>query len=103
MNKEQYYDEHIAPKLMALAKECEEKGLSLLALCEWETGEYGSTRTFREGSSFAIRMADAAANSHGNIDSFMAAIERHAREYGHSSMYLHMRGIPETPNADLTR
>ena len=105
-NKEKYYDEHIAPKLMALAKECEDNGLSLLAVCEWEHGEYGSTRTFREGSSFAIRMTDAAAKAHGNIDSFMMAIERHAIEHGHSSMYLRMRGVPETPkthNAELTR
>ena len=35
MSKEAYYDEHIAPKLLALAKECEDNGLSLLVVCEW--------------------------------------------------------------------
>ena len=99
MSKEAYYDEHIAPKLLALAKECEDNGLSLLAVCEWEPGEYGSTRNLQAGSSFAIRMVDTAAKAQGNVDSFMMAIERHAMKHGHGSMYLHMRGVPETPNA----
>ena len=98
MSKEAYYDEHIAPKLLALAKECEDNGLSLLVVCEWEPGEYGSTRNFQAGSSFALRMVDTAAKAQGDVDSFMMAIERHAMKHGHSSMYLHMRGIPETPN-----
>ncbi|SBT10712.1 hypothetical protein PROAA_610072 [Candidatus Propionivibrio aalborgensis] len=99
MNKEAYYDEHIAPKLLALAKECEYNGLSLFAMCEWEPGKSGSTRSIQAGSSFALRMADAAANAQGNVDSFMLSIERHAMKHGHQSLYLHMRGIPETPSA----
>lgn len=102
MSKEAYYDEHIAPKLLALAKECEENGLSLLVVCEWEPGEYGSTRNCQVGSSFAFRMIDTAAKARGNVDSFMMAIERHAMKHGHSSMYLHMRGVPETPNVNVS-
>lgn len=102
MSKEEYYEEHIAPKLSVLAKECEDNGLSFLAICEWESGEYGSTRNFQPGSSFAIRMIDTAVEAQGNVDSFMMAIECHAMKHGHRSMYLHMRGIPEIPNAALT-
>ena len=98
MSKEAYYDEHIAPKLMALAKECEDNGLSLLAVCEWDPGEYGSTRSVQAGSSFAFRMADTAVTARGNVDSFMMAIERYAMKHGHSSVYLHLLGVPETPN-----
>lgn len=94
MNKEEYYDNHIAPKLMELARECEDNGLSILAVCEWEPGEYGSTRSSREGTSFALRMADAALQANGNLDLFMIAMERYALEHGHNSLYLEMRNIP---------
>jgi hypothetical protein len=94
---ERYYDEHIAPKLRDLAMECEEHGLSLLAVCEWQPGEYGRTLTLREGSGFGIRMADTAAKANANVDSFLMAIIRHAREHGHGSAYLSQLGVPCEP------
>lgn len=97
VDQEAYYDEHIAPKLMALAGECRDNGLSLLAVCEWAPGAYGNTLTLCKDSSFALRMIDAAAQAGGNIDSLMTALERHAREHGHSSLYLRMLGVPTTP------
>lgn len=100
MNKEQYYDEQIAPKLFALAKECEEHGLSFLALCEYGDGR-SSTRTLQPGASFALHLADVATRANGNVDSMMMAVEKHARHWGHSSAYLSLLGIPAsiTPSA----
>ena len=85
---ERYYDEHIAPKLMELARECEDHGMSLVAVCEWKPGETRSTRTIREGAGAALRLTDAAAVSVGNLDKFMMHMERRGRKYGHSSIYL---------------
>jgi hypothetical protein len=100
--KEQYYDNHVAPKLLEVAKECDELGLSLLAVCEWAPGEYGSTVLLREGASFGLRLTHAATQANGNVDSLLIAIERHAREHGHCSAYLSMRGIPTTPEPEET-
>lgn len=94
---EAYYDEHIAPKLLALAKECEEQGMSLLAVCEWEPGESGRTVSLRVGSGVGIRIANLAAQANGNVDSLWMAICRYAREHGHSSFMLAKDGIPTTP------
>lgn len=45
MNTEQYFDEHLAPKLLSLGQACEDGGISLLALCEWAPGEHSYTST----------------------------------------------------------
>lgn len=97
MNKEQYYDEELLPRLVDLAKACEQQGLSFLALCEWEPGEYGRTGLLQQDCSFALRMTDAAARATGNIDSFLLAMKRHARQHGHTSLYLANCGVPEAP------
>jgi hypothetical protein len=43
-------------------------------------------------------MADAAAQANGNIDLFLLSMVRHASEHGHTSLCLHMLGVPGTPN-----
>jgi hypothetical protein len=95
--KEQFYDEQISPELIALAEKCREKGLSLLAVCEWEALKTGSTRLLQPDASIGMRMADAVVKANGNIDSFMFAIMRHAREHGHGSIILNQLGISNEP------
>lgn len=95
--KEQFYDEQIAPQLIALAEQCKDRGLSLLAVCEWGKMETGSTRMLQPDASISIRMSDAVAMANGNIDSFMLAMMRHAREHGHGSMILSRLGVPTEP------
>lgn len=98
MDKEKFYDERIAPALMNIAKECEDNGLSFIALCEWDSDGRGVARTIQKGSSFALRMADTAILAQGNIDSFMMAVERYAKENGHNSIYLKHLGIKTDPD-----
>lgn len=95
--KEQFYDERVAPVLSDLAKQCKDRGLSLLAVCEWEPGEFGRTLTLREKSGLGIRLADAAAKANGNVDALLIGIIRYAKEHGHSSAYLSLLGVPTTP------
>lgn len=97
---ETYYDEHIAPKLLAIGKECEANGLSLIATCGYAPDTYGTTRVIQEGAGFALTMINAAVEARGNLDLFMMWMERSARKNGHSSVYLSMRGIPENPQTE---
>jgi len=97
-DKEKQYDEQIAPKLLEAALLCRQLGMSIVAHVEWEPMESGTTRIISDDASFALRMALLAAEAKGNIDAFWMAIERHAKKVGHNSVFLAMRGIPETPS-----
>ncbi|MEW6256558.1 MAG: hypothetical protein AB1592_11425 [Pseudomonadota bacterium] len=95
--RETFYDDEVAPLLAELSRKCTAAGLSFLAVVEWAPGDTGRTLGLVSGSGFGIRMADAAAKASGNVDSFMFALMRYAREHGHSSAILHQLGVPLTP------
>ena len=95
--REKYYDEVIAPKLMEVAKLCEEHGLGMACQVEWEPGETGSTIALPKGSSFNIRLVEAAMRCRGNLDTLMIACAKHARMHGHSTLALAQMGVPTTP------
>lgn len=98
MTNEEYYDQHIAPKLTEIGHECEKLGMSFLAVCEYKTGEeYATTKTIQAGSSLAIRLADGALQSEGNIDALILGIMKSARKHGHSSLVLKQLGVNEVP------
>jgi len=94
---EKYYNDVVGPKLLELAKECEEHGLSILVVCEWGPNQHERTLGLQAGSGFGIRLANSAAQSNGNVDSLWVAIQRHARENGHNSVFLEQQGIPCEP------
>lgn len=94
---EKWYDEYLAPELLRLGKECENRGLSFLAVVEWEPGKTGETRVMNKVHGFGFEMTLAAATAHGNVDAFWRWVQRHAKEKGHGSIFLHHQGIPETP------
>lgn len=96
-DKEIFYDQHIAPKLAELAKECEARGMPFLALVEWEPGEGGRTCVLPPGASFGIRMAETAARARGNVDSLILALMRYAGQHGHSSVCLSRLGVAHAP------
>lgn len=97
MNHQDYYATHIAPKLEALARECLDNGLSLAVACEWAPGEYGHIVAKQAETGFAFKLVDGAAQANGNVDSLFFAIQKHAREHGHSSLVLSQMGVPATP------
>lgn len=101
-DKEDFYDQHIAPELLRLVKLAEENGISLIAMAEWEPGETGRTAALQSSAGFAIRMAEAAMRSLGNVDSFMLAMTRYAREHGHNSIYMANAGVPGVPARNET-
>jgi len=97
---ERWYDKHVAPKLREIAKEAHDHGLSFLAVVEWEPGETGRTAYMQENTGLAIKMANVAAQTKGNVDSLWMWVQRYAREHGHRSLFLHIQGIPENPSKE---
>jgi len=100
MSAEKYYDDHVAPKLREIAKDCEANGLSLLAVCEWEPGNYGRTLMLQPKSGIGFRLTNSAAKANGNVDAFLIAVMRHARVHGHGSTYLERLGVPAEPDKE---
>jgi hypothetical protein len=94
--RESFYDEHIAPGLMDLAKKCQDNGLSISAMVEWDAGETGSTAALAVNAGFGIRMAHAAMQARGNVDTFLIAMMKYATEHGHTSICLQQLGVPLT-------
>lgn len=76
--REAIYDAEIAPALSAIAKRCEECGMSIVADVEWDgaTAAAGMTCALADGSSFAIRLTKLACEVRGNIDSLFIALRK---------------------------
>jgi hypothetical protein len=98
--REAFYDAEVAPELLRLAGLCEDRGISLVALAEWEPGETGRTVTIAKDASFQPRLVDTAIRSHGNVDTLVLALMRYATEHGHSSACMHLLGVPRAPAVD---
>ena len=95
---EAYYDTHLAPKLLQLAKDAHAHGMSFLSVVEWEHGMTGRTAWLQESADLTIGMADVAAQANGNIDVFLNWAQRYAARYGHNSFFLSQQGIPQKPD-----
>ena len=93
MNREKYYDKQIAPKLKDVMDICEKNNMSFVAVCEFNPGEYGSSRAVSHDASQAIRMCEMLTRANGNFDSFVIAVMRHANKHGHSSIILKMHVV----------
>lgn len=94
---EQFYDEQIAPALLALAERCKERGMSLVATVEYEPKARASTFSLTEEACLAMRMLAMCANAGENVDAYMIGLTRYCRENGvdtSSSIYLRRAGDP---------
>ncbi len=95
--KEKLYDELIAPKLLEIAKLCQDHGFAIACSVEWEPGETGRTEAHPPWNvdgmpSAKQKLVHWAARSNGNIDAFLTAVLKDANKHGHSSIYLKQLG-----------
>jgi hypothetical protein len=97
---EAFYDAEIGPKLLELAKLCEARGMSFVANVEYGDGETASTVSLAKSAGIKVLLSAWATRCHGNVDSLWNAIVKHAREYGHNSVYLHLAKVPTKPQTD---
>ncbi len=86
--REQYYDNEVAPVLLELSRKCQSNGLSIVAQVEWWPGETGTTAAIVEGAGVGIRIAHLGMQVHGNVDSLILALMKYGREHGHESACL---------------
>ena len=101
---EPWYDAHVAPALLKLGNECADRGIPFLAVVGYDGSKGSSGRTAcmpAERAEF-FNVLDTAARCHVDgggfhLDAFLGALIRHAREHGHSSIYLSQLGIPVQP------
>jgi hypothetical protein len=94
VTNEEFYDAEIAPKLLELARACQDRGISIVSMVEYDPGESGETCWLAPGAGIKALVAQWGVKCRGNIDSFFIAASRHGQLYGHSSMVLSMIESP---------
>lgn len=92
-DKELFYDEHIAPGLLALAEKCKDNGLSFFASVQYgpNTENSATTKVIQPDASLRTVMLNHCDITAPNIDSYMIGLARYCREQGidtSASMYL---------------
>lgn len=98
--REALYDKEIAPLLARAARLAEANGMSMTCLVEFNPGDTGETHTLAGDQSYKVALAYAAIACHGNVDALFLAVARHARQHGHSSLYLSRMDIPMAPETE---
>ena len=81
MNKEKLYDKEIAPKIMEIAKFCEDNGLSFVCAVEYAPSKIGRTLAMKNPGLEMI-MINHCAKTAPNIDSYMIGLLRYAKDNG---------------------
>lgn len=89
-NHEKFYEDEIAPALLALAQKCEEKGIPFVALCQYADDEVGRTSFVPTHTEAGTRMANWAGQSKNNFDIFVEIVRQEARRLGHNSTALRL-------------
>jgi hypothetical protein len=85
---ESVYDKEIAPLLLKAGQLCQQHGMSIVCMVEYEPGSFGRTTALTKDRHIGVSMADLAVRSEGNADALIGAMLKHARQNGHNSIYL---------------
>lgn len=103
MNEEQFYDEEIAPALLAIANRCNERGIPFVASVEYKTGEHATTFQLGPDACLAMQMVYMCSRTAPNVDSYLINLIRHAKQNGISmeeSMFLNKYADKEKPSIE---
>lgn len=79
---EDWYDRELAPKLLELANACHERGISFLAVTEYEPGSRAQTRRLTDTAGLEMIMIQHCANTAPNVDGYAIGLIRYCREKG---------------------
>jgi len=80
--REDWYDQEIAPKLMELCKACNAHGMSFLSVVEYEPGSRSRTSQFTEDAGLEMTMLLHCSNTVPNLDGYVIGLIRYCREKG---------------------
>lgn len=79
---EKIYDEMVAPLLLQAAEICQEHKMPIVCAVEYAKGELGKTYYDGDDPSLAMVMIRNCAEAENNIDGFILAIKKYAKENG---------------------
>jgi hypothetical protein len=96
-SNEAFYDDVIAPALLSLMKQCNERGMPFVATVEYGPGDFGTSADLPAERSLPMDWAYVAARSQGNADIMISHLIKGAEKRGHGSVYLAKLGVPMEP------
>jgi hypothetical protein len=80
---EQWYDDEIAPAMVALAEQCKNRGVAMIAVVEFEPGgERGMTTTLPGGCGTAMAMLLHCTQMGLNIDGYVMGLLKFCKDRG---------------------
>ena len=79
---EAWYDVEIAPALAALAKRCNERGMSFVAAVEYQRGDRGGTYYMTKDAGLEMRMLHLAAQTVPNVDGYIMSLAKFCKANG---------------------
>ena len=83
---------------MRLAKLCEARGLPFVSCVQYGPEDTLETCMLPPNPGIKSLMAYWGVKAHGNVDSLMIAVQRHAMKHGHSSAVLSLLKVPTSPD-----
>jgi hypothetical protein len=79
-DNEAWYDAEIAPALLAIGARLQERGLSMVAVVEYDPRERGTTAVLQPDAGLAMQMLRRCAHFGENIDGYTISVKRYCRE-----------------------
>lgn len=79
---EQWYDDEIAPALAELAKRCNERGMSFVAVVEYQPGYRGGTYMLTEDAGLPMHMLHLCSRTAPNVDAYVMNLAKHCAAKG---------------------
>ncbi len=79
---EAWYDAEIAPALADLAKRCDARGMSFVAVVEYAPGHRGATYFIEADAGLEMHMLYMCSQTAPNVDAYVINLCRHCRRNG---------------------
>lgn len=76
---EAWYDDEIAPALAALATRCHARGMSFVAVVEYQPGDRGATYYLTEDAGIEMHMLHLCGQTVPNVDAYVISLKRWAK------------------------
>ena len=77
---EAWYDAEIAPALAALATRCNERGMSFVAVVEYQPGDLGATYYLTKDAGTEMHMLNLCGQTVPNVDAYVISLKRWAKQ-----------------------
>lgn len=97
-DRERLYDEEIAPALHSVVQQCEDAGMNIIVMVEFEQAHCARSGVEQPGACVAFQLARLAVEAMGDFDRIVASVMKAAEVHGHKSTFLRQLGVPNSPH-----